>query len=89
MTSITPAHPYGIPALELTAKGRKISFEKECLADVRIVRKVNDAEPELLIERARSPYTDEEQFPEGTRLTYSIDLTHEGQPKSYTLQATV
>lgn len=89
MTSITPEHPYGIPAIELTANSRKISFEKECLADVKIVRKVNDAEPELLIERARSPYTDEAQFPKGTRLTYTIELTHEGQPKSYTLQATV
>ncbi len=87
MTNITTDHPYGIPYVELTDNGRKISFERDCLADVKILRRINDGDWVILMDRARSPYTDTEKFPTGTHLSYSVELEINGKHQKYELEA--
>lgn len=86
MTSISIEHPYGIPKIELVDKGRKISFQRDCLEEVTIMRKVNDGEWETLAERIRSPYVDEDGFTKGTKLSYAIELEPDGRKKLYKLE---
>lgn len=86
MTSVSTEHPYGLPYIELTGKGRKISFRKDCLEDVAILRKVNEGEWEKLVKNTRSPYVDEESFPTGTKLSYVIEL-NSGSNRRYEVEA--
>ncbi|WP_247236788.1 hypothetical protein [Telluribacter sp. SYSU D00476] len=87
MTEVSTDHPSGLPYIELTEQGRKISFRKECLGDVKIFRKVNDGEEELLVQGIRTPYTDADSFPEGSKLTYTIELDQDRQKHQYHLEA--
>lgn len=83
MTNVSTEHPGGIPYIELTEQGRKISFRRDCFGEIKIERKVNDGEWKLLIERIRSPFVDEEDFPPGTRIAYSVELEQNDQKKQY------
>lgn len=85
MTNTSTNHPQHIPYIELTEEGRKISFRKDCLDEVEIYRKVNENDWELLIKDIRTPYTDQEEFPAGTLLSYSIRLGSAGEEKPYEL----
>lgn len=87
MTDVSTDHPYGLPYIELNEKGRQISFRKDCLGEVKIYRKVNDGEWDMLIQRTRTPFTDTEAFPNGTRLGYTIELEQSGEKKQYNLEA--
>lgn len=87
MTNVSTELPYGIPYIELTDRGRRISFQKDCLEDVSIIRKVNEGEWEKLSTHIRSPYINEEAFPEGTKLSYNIDLTPANSNRRYQLEA--
>lgn len=86
MTDVNTDHPYGIPYIELTENGRKISFRRECLGVVKIYRMINDEEPKMLIQQVRTPFIDTEAFPDGTRLTYSIELEQGKENKQYDLE---
>lgn len=85
MTNSSTKHPQHIPYIELTDEGRKISFRKDCLDEVEIYRKVDENERELLIKNIRTPYIDQEEFPAGTQLSYSIRLVSSGEEKPYEL----
>lgn len=87
MTNVSTNHPYGIPYLELIEKGRKISFQKDCFIDIKILRKVNDGEWHTLVEQVKSPFIDADAFSSGTGLSYSIELVLNGEKKQYELEA--
>lgn len=87
MTDVSTDHPYGLPYIELNEEGRQLSFRKDCLGTIKISRKVNDGNWEMLIQRTSTPFTDTEAFPEGTRLAYSIELEQNGEKKEYQLEA--
>ena len=87
MTNVKTGHPSHLPYIELTDKGRKISFRRDCLEEIEIQRKVNEQDWKLLVKNIRTPYTDEESFPDGTKLSYSIKLTENGEEKEYILDA--
>lgn len=86
MTTLNTDHPNHLPYIELVEEGRKISFRRDCLGDLEIFRKVNDKDEALLIKKARTPYVDEEEFPPGTKLNYSIRLEENGEEKQYELE---
>ena len=87
MTDVRTNHPIGIPYIELTEEGRKISFRKECLGNVKIFRKVNEEDRKMLIQDTRTPFVDTEDFPEGTVLSYTIELDQDGEKHEYQLEA--
>ncbi|GAB3168923.1 hypothetical protein [Telluribacter humicola] len=87
MTEVSTNHPNGLPYIELTDQGCKLSFRKECLGNIKIYRKVDDGEEELLVQGIQTPYTDEANFPAGSTLTYIIELDHDQQKYQYTLEA--
>lgn len=88
MTDVRTDHPNNLPYLEITEEGRRISFRKECLGDVKIYRKTaKDKEWKTLIQDTRTPYVDPEDFPEGTRLSYRIELDQQGEKHEYQLEA--
>ena len=87
MTDVRTNHPNGIPYIELTEEGRKISFRKECLGNVKIFRKVNEEDRKKLIQDTRTPFVDTEKFPEGTVLSYTIELDQDGEKHEYQLEA--
>lgn len=87
MTNVKTGHPGDLPYIELTEKGRQISFRRDCFGEIKIYRQINDGEPELLIERIRTPYVDSDNFPEGTKLSYTIELEQKEGTKQYTLEA--
>ena len=89
MTNVQKDHPNGIPYIELTEAGRRISFRRDCLGEVKIFRQVNDGEPQLLIQGIRTPYVDAESFPGGTKLSYTIELELNDEKKQYTLEARI
>jgi hypothetical protein len=86
MTNVSTDHPENIPFIELTDLGRKISFKKECLGDVKIYRQVNGGERLLLIENSRTPFVDQDAFSAGTQLLYSIELKQDNESKQYELE---
>ncbi|WP_114780600.1 hypothetical protein [Botryobacter ruber] len=86
MTNVSTDHPAGIPYIELTDEGRKISFRKDCLGELKILRKVNESDWETLIQRTNPPYVDQEAFPRGTKLTYAIELELHNEKKEYELE---
>lgn len=85
MTNVSTDHPNHIPYIELTEEGRKISFRRDCFGEIEILRKVNDQNWELLVKEVRTPYIDEEKFPPGTKLTYSIRLEEDKKKKKFSL----
>lgn len=85
MTKINTDHPNHIPYIELTEKGRKISFHRDCFGEIEIWRRVNEQDWELLIQKIRTPYVDQEKFPPRTRLTYSIRLEENEEKKQFNL----
>ena len=87
MTDVSTDHPENIPYIELTNGGREISFRRDCFGSLKIYRKVNDGGQELIMQKARTPYTDKEDFPSGTKLTYTIELEQDEDVKRYTLEA--
>lgn len=87
MTNVQTGHPNGLPYIEFTENGRQISFRRDCFGKIKIFRQVNDGEPELLIQRTRTPYVDADRFPKGTKLTYTIELEQNNEEKQYTLEA--
>ncbi len=90
MTDVSTDHPNNLPYIELTAKGRHISFRKECLGEVKIYRKVNEESNwKMLIQDTRTPFVDTENFPDGTRLSYAIELDLDGKMHRYELEAIV
>ena len=89
MTDVSTDHPENIPYIELSDKGREISFRRDCFGTLKIYRKVNEGEEELLIQKARTPYIDKEAFPSGTSLTYTIELEQDNEVQKYTLKANV
>ena len=86
MTNVQTGHPSGLPYVELKQGGRQISFQKDCLGEIKIHRQVNDGEPELLVQRTSTPYTDTDNFPEGTKLTYAIELDQNNEKHQYQLE---
>ena len=74
MTDVSTNHPSGLPYIELLEEGRKISFRRDCFGEIRIQRKVNEGEWEVLAERIRSPFVDAEPFPAGTKISYAVEL---------------
>ncbi|WP_017733307.1 hypothetical protein [Nafulsella turpanensis] len=89
MTDVSTDHPENIPYIELAEEGRQISFRKDCPGAIKIYRKVNEDERELLIQQTRTPYLDKEKFPSGTKLTYSVELEQGNETKKYELKARV
>ena len=87
MTDVRTDHPDNLPYIELSEEGRRISFRKECLGDVKIYRQLNDGEAELLIQDTRTPYVDTDEFPQGSRLSYTIELDQNGRKHEYQLEA--
>ena len=87
MTDVSTDHPNHIPNIELIEEGRKISFRKDCFGEIKIYRKVNNGEIILLIQQARTPYVDTDDFSKGTKLSYTIELEQEGQIHKYNLDA--
>jgi hypothetical protein len=87
MTNVQTDHPSGLPYIELTEEGRQISFRRDCFGEIKIYRQINDGASELLIERIRTPYVDTDNFPEGTKLSYTIELEQNNVQKQYTLEA--
>lgn len=85
MTNVQTGHPSGLPYIEFTAEGRQISFRRDCFGEIKIYRQVNDGEIMLLIQQARTPYVDTDDFPKGTKLSYTIELEQEGQTHKYNL----
>lgn len=86
MTDVSTDHPYGIPYIELVEQGRKISFQRDCLGEVKIYRKVNEEDWNLLIQQTRTPYVDTEEFPSGTKISYKIELEQNHEKHQYTLE---
>lgn len=85
MTDIKTDHPEHIPQVELVESGRKISFRRDWFGEIKIMRKVNDQDWTVLIEKARTPYIDEEEFPAGTELSYIIQLDENNERKQFQL----
>ena len=56
MTFEMTIHPDHIPYKELVEKGRKISFRKDCVGYLKLRRKVNDQDWQVLVTKARTPY---------------------------------
>ncbi|HEV7346895.1 hypothetical protein [Telluribacter sp.] len=86
MTDVSTKHPSGLPFVELTDSGRKISFRRDCLGEVMISRTVDGGEEKLLVEGIRPPYTDQDDFPVGSHITYTIKLDYNQQKHQYTLE---
>ena len=86
MTDVSTDHPSGIPYIELVEQGRKISFRRDCLGEVKIYRKINDEDWKLLIQQVRTPYVDAEDFPSGTTISYAIELDQENKKNKYNLE---
>jgi hypothetical protein len=87
MTNIQTDHPGGLPYIEFTEEGRQISFRRDCFGEIKIYRQVNDGESELLIQQTRTPYVDPDNFPKGTKLSYTVELEQNKEKKQYTLEA--
>lgn len=87
MTNVSTNHPDNIPYLELTGKGRQISFRRDCLGEIKIYRSVNGGKPGLLAEQIRTPFVDESEFPTGTTLTYTVEVELHQEKKQYELEA--
>lgn len=85
MTDVSTNHPFGLPYIELTEQGRRISFRRDCLGQAKIYRKVNQGEWEIIIQHIRPPFVDTEAFPHGTKLSYSIELELNNGKKKYEL----
>lgn len=62
---------------------RKIYFRRDCFGAIEISRRVNDGGWKLLIQKVRTPYVDEEKFPPGTKLSYSIRLEENEEKKQF------
>lgn len=79
MTQLKDKHPKDIPSVSFSEQGRKVDFQKDCLGEVTVYRKVNDRAFELLARNVRPPYIDEEIFKPDTQLTYSVRIKEEGE----------
>jgi hypothetical protein len=51
-----------------------------------ISRTVDGGEEKLLVEGIRPPYTDQDDFPVGSHITYTIKLDYNQQKHQYTLE---
>lgn len=91
MTQLKDKHPKDIPSVSFSEQGgRKVDFQKDCLGEVTVFRKVNDGAFELLARNERPPYIDEETFGPDTRLTYSVKIKEEGEEeKRYDLPVSI
>ncbi|WP_266205911.1 hypothetical protein [Pontibacter kalidii] len=89
MTDVSTEHPDRLPAVELLEQGRSISFNKDCLGDVRVRRSVNNGPWDTLTEQARSPYVDQDYFPAGTHLLYEVELEQNNERKKYELEVSL
>jgi hypothetical protein len=87
MTDVRTNHPNNLPYIELTEEGRHISFRKECLGAIKIYRKVNENDWNMLIKDTKTPFVDMEDFPEGTHLVYAIELEQNSENHRYELEA--
>ena len=67
---------HGFKALPVQ-EGIKLYFEKECLEDVTIIRRVNEGEWQVLAEGARTPYIDTERFNKPVKLLYKAVFKNE------------
>jgi hypothetical protein len=86
MTQIQTEHPAGIPHIEFTDNGRKISFRKDCLGEVRIYRKLQGGEERLLAKNVRTPYMDFEELPANCTAIYRIELEQDHRIFKYHLE---
>lgn len=86
MTDVSTDHPSGIPYIELVEQGRQISFRRDCFGEIKIYRKVDEDDWELLIQQTRTPYVDSADFPSGTKLSYRIELEQDKQVHKYHLE---
>jgi len=86
VTEINISHPSGLPYLELTGEGRKISFQRDCLGRITLFRTVDGQAEELLMENSRSPITDNQEFPPGSHIVYKIVLDLYHKTHEYELQ---
>lgn len=63
----------------LVPQGRKLYFDKECLEEVTIQRKVNDGEWAVLAKNIRTPYIDGERFTSSVVLKYKAIFEKQNQ----------
>lgn len=63
-----------VAEVKLTNEGRELCFRKPWLEETIIKRKVNEGDWQIIATDVHLPYTDTEQFNEGTKLIYKIEL---------------
>ena len=89
MTDISVQRPISEHQLRvsLEAGERKLYFEKECLEDVTIYRRVDDGNWDVLATHARAPVIDKEPFPQTAKLPYKAAFADmkESQPVEVSL----